>query len=243
MNNEVKLYVSLRNNFFNITELNYGEMRTLAFLLSQREDFVIYENKTAEQQSVSVRTMERRFKRLLELGYLKKIFKCNSKKYKKNFDWKLTTKATYYKASVGQKYYTRFKKSFIMDATINDFDWAVLSVILTNHKNYKNYATTIRDELNISTQNRSRLTKSIQRLEEKELIFKNTDNEGKLFYSANDTSSNFIIQIDRRKYETQSEKIQRNIDTSIKRLCYVDYIKQKSEMNQKRLIEFSWDDE
>ncbi len=227
MNENIELYVPLKNSLFNNVELTPGELRTLAVLLSQREDYIIYENKTAEQQNVSVKTMERRFKRLMELGYLRKEYKLDTTQYKKNFDWVITPKGKQYKAVGGQKYYTRFKKRFLLDNTINDFDWIVLSVMLCNTKDYKNYATTIRDELHIPTEKRSRLTKSIDRLEKKNLIFENTDTKDKLFYSVNEVAWDFIVKIDRSKYETKEEKQKHTIDNSIKKIYERDYERQK----------------
>lgn len=227
MNENIELYVPLKNSLFNNVELTSGELRTLAVLLSQREDYIIYENKTAEQQNVSVKTMERRFKRLMELGYLRKEYKLDTTKYKKKFDWVITPKGKQYKAVGGQKHYTRFKKRFLLDNTINDFDWEVLSVMLCNTKDYRNYATTIRKELNIPIDKRSRLTKSIQRLEEKNLIFENTDENNKLFYSINDIASEYVLKIDRSKYETKEEKQQIQQIEIIKLLEKKDYEKQK----------------
>lgn len=238
MKEEKELYVPLRNYFFNNDELTPGELRTLALLLSQREDYIIYENITASQLNVSVRTMERRFKRLLDLGYLKKEFKIESNIYKKNFDWVITNKGKKYKAVGGQKYYTRFKKSFLLDNNINDFDWAVLSVMLCNHKNFKNYASTIRKELNIPTDKRSKLTKSIDRLIKSGLVFKNYDEEGKLFYSVDDVVWGYIIVIDRTKYETKEEQ-QENKLNNVMRIVYRDEFKKQKKEIESKLIEVS----
>jgi len=229
---EVELYVPLRNSFFSSKDLKPGELRTLALLLSQREDYIFYENITAKQLNVSLRTMERRFKRLLELGYIKKVFKVNYNQYKKNFNWVLTNDSKIYKvSSKNQKYYTRFKKSFILDNNINDFDWLVLSVMLCNSKDYKNYPSTIRNNLNISSDKRSKLTKSIERLESMKLVFKNYDTNGKLFYALNDEVWNFIIKIDRSQYETEEQKQERKTQENLVVIHHIDYEKQKKYMD------------
>jgi len=229
---EVELYVPLRNSFFSSKDLKPGELRTLALLLSQREDYIFYENITAKQLNVSLRTMERRFKRLLELGYIKKVFKVNYNQYKKNFNWVLTNNSKIYKVSSNnQKYYTRFKKSFILDNNINDFDWLVLSVMLCNSKDYKNYPSTIRNNLNISSDKRSKLTKSIERLESMKLVFKNYDTNGKLFYALNDEVWNFIIKIDRSQYETEEQKQERKTQENLVVIHHIDYEKQKKYMD------------
>lgn len=229
---EVELYVPLRNSFFSNKDLKPGELRTLALLLSQREDYIFYENITAKQLNVSLRTMERRFKRLLELGYIKKVFKVNYNQYKKNFNWVLTNNSKIYKVSSNnQKYYTRFKKSFILDNNINDFDWLVLSVMLCNSKDYKNYPSTIRKNLNISSDKRSKLTKSIERLESMKLVFKNYDTDGKLFYALNDEVWDFIIKIDRSQYETEEQKQERKTQENLVIIHHIDYEKQKKYMD------------
>lgn len=238
MNENIELYVPLKNSLFNNVELTPGELRTLAVILSQREDYIIYENKTAEQQNVSIKTMERRFKHLMELGYLRKEFKVDTTPYKKNFDWVITPKGKQYKAVGGQKYYTRFKKKFLLEKNINDFDWLVLSVMLCNTKEYKNYATTIRDELHITTDKRSRLTKSIERLEEKNLIFKNTDTNDKLFYSVNEVAWDYIMKKDRSNYETKEEREHKKNDEILRRVSQRQYERLKEE-KEKRILSLS----
>jgi DNA-binding MarR family transcriptional regulator len=172
---EQELYVPLRKSFFETSaDLSPKEMRTLVLLLSYRDYFRIYEVEVAKKFNVSRQTIGSRFKGLMGKEYLRIH----------NDRWERTEKAIKYRAIIGgtikNKNFTRFKVSFVLDEDLNDYEWLVLSVILSNIKEYKNFATDIREKLHIPESKRSTLTKVAQRLVEKELIVENKEN-GEVF--------------------------------------------------------------
>lgn len=228
---EQELYVPLRKSFFETSaDLSPKEMRTLVLLLSYRDYFRIYEVEVAKKFNLSRQTIGSRFKKLMENEYLRV----------NNDRWERTPKAIKYRAIIGgaikNKNFTRFKLDFVLSEDLNDYDWLVLSVILSNTKEYKNFATTIRETLHIPESKRSTLTKVADRLIEKELIVENKEN-GEVYYIATDKAWENVIKIDRSEYMSKEEKQEVQKQQALRS---VDVYIAKQQAPVKKLMEFEY---
>lgn len=222
-----RISVSLKNNFWKLfPDLTAGELRTMALLLSYKETFVIYEEVVARQQGFDRKTAERRFKKFKQSGMILKRIKVGGTD-KLNFTWTLTFKAKGYKAEEGQKDYTIFRRSFILDPSINDFDWLVLSIILCNKSDYRTYYESIREKLSIDFTKRSRVSTSIKRLAKKNLVVIGLDSN-KGFCTPTDNALKFIARVDRSNYETYAEKCHNKAEEVKRKLTISNYEEAKA---------------
>ena len=228
---ETVLYVPLRHSFFDTSaDLSPKEMRTLALMLSYQDTFRIYQVEVASKFGVSRQTMGDRFKELKDKEYLRI----------RNDRWERTEKAIKYRAVIGKQVknrnFTRFKVSFVLDEELNDYDWLVLSVILSNVKEYKNFATDIRETLHIPVDKRSTLSKVAKRLIEKELLVEGKES-GETYYIATDKAWENVIKIDRSEYMSKEEKQEVQKQQALRS---VDVFIAKQQAPVKKLMEFEY---
>lgn len=210
------IYVPLRHSFFGATEdLKAGELRTLALLLCYDRNFIIYETYVAKEMGFSTSTAQRYFANLLRCGYIIKITNDRDQQ-----QWLLTEKALKLKAIIGgeikNKHFTRYTKDFITTKDLSDTEWMVLAVMLSNTTTYQNYATKLRETLNIPMEKRSTLSEITKRLVTKGFIVKDSK-AIECYYVTTDKALDYIIKIDRTEYMSQEEQNQAVIDNAVKK--------------------------